>query len=74
MLEARLGKSIEIFAYPYGDSGVNPEASSKALKRTGYQAACLYGGGPNLLPIADQYRLTRLAMGPDTNLQAALEQ
>jgi hypothetical protein len=32
----------------------------------------LYGGGPAHLPAADPYRLTRLAVGPDTDLQAEL--
>jgi hypothetical protein len=34
----------------------------------------LYGGGPNRLPAADPYRLTRLAVGPDTDLQAELRE
>jgi peptidoglycan/xylan/chitin deacetylase (PgdA/CDA1 family) len=73
-LEARLRKTVEVFAYPYGDSGGDPQAVARALKRAGYRAACLYGGGPNPLPIADPYRLARLAMGPDTDLQAVLGQ
>lgn len=71
-LEAGLGKSVEVFSYPYGDDGVNPLLVKKALQQAGYQAACLYGGGPNTVPIANPYRLERLAMGPDTDLQAAL--
>lgn len=74
VLEAGLGKPVEVFAYPYGDDGVDPQVVRAALKRAGYRAACLYGGGPNPLPNADPYGLTRLAMGPDTDLQAALEQ
>ncbi len=71
-LEAGLGKPVEVFAYPYGDEGVNPRELQRALRRAGYRAACLYGGGPNPLPITDPYRLARLAMGPDTDLKAAL--
>jgi peptidoglycan/xylan/chitin deacetylase (PgdA/CDA1 family) len=71
-LEASLGSPVDLFAYPYGDGGVNPRGMSQALKRAGYRAACLYGGDPNPLPITDPYRLARLAMGPDTDLQAAL--
>lgn len=74
VLEAGLGKPVKAFAYPYGDEGVQPHVLRKALERAGYLAACLYGGGPNPLPIADPYRLARLAMGPDTDLQAALRQ
>jgi peptidoglycan/xylan/chitin deacetylase (PgdA/CDA1 family) len=74
LLEAGLGKVIEVLAYPYGDCGVNPQALNQMLKQAGYRAACLYGGGPSPLPVADWYRLPRLAMGPDTNLQEGLGQ
>jgi peptidoglycan/xylan/chitin deacetylase (PgdA/CDA1 family) len=72
MLQGRLGKCVEVFAYPYGDGGSNPKVLRNILKQADYQAACLYGGGPNRVPITDPYRLTRLAMGPDTDLRAAL--
>ena len=86
-LEAGLGRRVELFSYPYGDDGVSSYpygddgASSQVLrkvretlKRAGYRAACLYGGGPIRLPAADPYRLTRLAVGPDTDLQAELRE
>jgi peptidoglycan/xylan/chitin deacetylase (PgdA/CDA1 family) len=86
-LEAGLGKRVEVFSYPYGDDGVSSYpydhdgASSRVLrevremlKRAGYRAACLYGGGPARLPAADPYRLTRLAVGPDTDLQEELRE
>jgi peptidoglycan/xylan/chitin deacetylase (PgdA/CDA1 family) len=72
-LEAGLEKPVEVFAYPYGDGGTDPRLTGTALERAGYRAACLYKGGPNLLPIAEPYRLTRLDMGPDTDLRVALE-
>jgi peptidoglycan/xylan/chitin deacetylase (PgdA/CDA1 family) len=72
-LETGLEKPVEVFAYPYGDGGTEPRSTGKALERAGYRAACLYKGGPNPLPVAEPYRLTRLAMGPDTDLQVALE-
>lgn len=72
VLETGLGKSVEVFAYPYGDCGSAPTELEKALKRAGYRAACLYGGGLNRLPIANPYGLARVAMGPDTDLQATL--
>ncbi len=72
-LEANLEGPVEMFAYPYGDNGTEPRATGRALKRAGYRAACLYRGGPNRLPTAHPYRLTRLAMGPDTDLRVALE-
>jgi peptidoglycan/xylan/chitin deacetylase (PgdA/CDA1 family) len=86
-LEAGLGKRIEVFSYPYGDDGVSSYpygddgASSPVLRRVrqtlnrvGYQAACLYGGGPTRLPAVDPYGLTRIAVGPDTDLQAGLRE
>jgi peptidoglycan/xylan/chitin deacetylase (PgdA/CDA1 family) len=72
-LEAGLEKPVDVFAYPYGDGGTEPRSTGRALERAGYRAACLYKGGPNSLPVAEPYRLTRLAMGPDTDLQVALE-
>src|SRR5262249_49151153 len=73
ILEAKLGQTVEVFSYPYGDAGVDPENTQRLLQRAGYRAACLYGGGPHQAPLAQPYRLERLAMGPDTDLQAELE-
>ena len=74
VLEAQLGNRVEVFAFPYGDNGGNPPESAKTLEKVGFRAACVYGGGPNPLPVADTYRLTRVAMGPDTDLRTELEQ
>jgi peptidoglycan/xylan/chitin deacetylase (PgdA/CDA1 family) len=71
-LEDGLSRPVEVFAFPYGDDGREPGETVAALRRTGYRAACLYGGPPNPVPLTDAYRLTRLAMGPDTDLGAAL--
>jgi peptidoglycan/xylan/chitin deacetylase (PgdA/CDA1 family) len=71
-LEAGLGKAVEVIAYPYGDGG-DPLSVASALERSGYRAACLYKGGPQLLPIADPYRLPRLPIGPTTDLHEALK-
>lgn len=71
-LEDGLGKPVEVFAYPYGDGGSEPKKTGAILRGTGYKAAFLYKGDPGHLPAADPYRLTRLAMGPDTDLRAAL--
>jgi peptidoglycan/xylan/chitin deacetylase (PgdA/CDA1 family) len=68
-LEDWLGKAIEVFSYPYGDCGPEPGAARGALERAGYRAGCLYGGGPQRVPVADPYRLARLAVGPDTDLR-----
>lgn len=75
VLERGLGKPVEVFAYPYGADGRSTEERKRlrqALEQAGYRAACLYGGRPRRLPIANPYRLPRLAMGPDTSLVAEL--
>jgi peptidoglycan/xylan/chitin deacetylase (PgdA/CDA1 family) len=74
VLEEGLSKPVKFFAYPYGDGGVDPGVQRNMLEQAGYVSACLYGGGPIHLPVADPYRLARVAMGPDTDLQAELEQ
>ena len=72
ILEQHLKRPVQFFAYPYGDSGSDFALSESLLKKTGYRAACLYGGGAVTLPGADRYRLERLAMGPDSDLRAML--
>jgi peptidoglycan/xylan/chitin deacetylase (PgdA/CDA1 family) len=71
-LETGLRKPVEVFAFPYGDGGMDPALTTELLHKTGYAAACLYGGGPITLPASDFYRLARLTMGPDTDLAAVL--
>jgi peptidoglycan/xylan/chitin deacetylase (PgdA/CDA1 family) len=71
-LQDGLGKPIEVFSYAYGDCGPEPKATRSMLERAGYRAACLYGGGPHRVPVADTYRLDRVAMGPDTDLPSCL--
>jgi peptidoglycan/xylan/chitin deacetylase (PgdA/CDA1 family) len=73
VLEAELTQAVELFAYPYGDDAGIPPDLREALVRAGYLAAFGYGGGTVSIPSTDPYRLERLAMGPDTDLTAALE-
>jgi len=42
------------------------------MQRSGYRAACLFDNGPNRMPIENPYLLNRVAVGPDTNLDAEL--
>jgi peptidoglycan/xylan/chitin deacetylase (PgdA/CDA1 family) len=70
-LEAGLGRPVEVFSYPYGDGGA--EWVRTAMERCGYRAGCLYGGSINRVPIADAFRVQRLAIGADTDLSAALK-
>jgi peptidoglycan/xylan/chitin deacetylase (PgdA/CDA1 family) len=72
VLEEGLGRPVEVFCYPYGDGGRDPEEVRRVLRAAGFRAACLYGGGPSPIPPADAYLLPRLAMGPDTDLRALL--
>src|SRR5262249_3491346 len=72
VLEDGLGKPAEVFSFAYGDCGPEPEAARSMLERAGYRAACLYGGGPQRVPVADTYRLDRVAVGPDTDLPRCL--
>jgi peptidoglycan/xylan/chitin deacetylase (PgdA/CDA1 family) len=72
MLETGLGEPVEILSYPYGDAGRDADVMRKALEAIGYRAACLYGGGPNPLPIVEPFQLARIPMGADTDLKAEL--
>jgi peptidoglycan/xylan/chitin deacetylase (PgdA/CDA1 family) len=71
VLEEATGVPIELFAFPYGDGGTEEEVTS-LLRRAGYRAACLYGGGPQAVPAVKPFRLARIAMGPDTDLAREL--
>jgi peptidoglycan/xylan/chitin deacetylase (PgdA/CDA1 family) len=77
VLEAGLGKLVQLFAFPYGD-GCSPDALRPALCRAGYRAAFLYAEKetyvPETPPVQDGYRIDRIAMGPDTDLAAVLGQ
>jgi peptidoglycan/xylan/chitin deacetylase (PgdA/CDA1 family) len=71
-LEEGLSKRVEIFAFPYGDDKVDPSELELMFKRTGYRAACLFGGGANPLPLNDPYHLQRIAIEPTTDLELSL--
>jgi peptidoglycan/xylan/chitin deacetylase (PgdA/CDA1 family) len=72
LLEDELSTRVALFSFPYGDSGSDPARVPGALAQAGYSGGCLYGGGLNALPVRDRYSLARLAMGPDSDLQAEL--
>ena len=74
VLERGLGEPITLFAYPYGDAGADPRQVREQLLNAGYRAACLYDGGLNYGPIRQPYCLSRLTMGPDTDLRGLLGQ
>jgi peptidoglycan/xylan/chitin deacetylase (PgdA/CDA1 family) len=72
VIEAEVGGQVSTIAFPYGDDGADPQLLSVELRRAGYQAAFLYGGGPVAIPIECSYRLSRLAMGPKTAIRTLL--
>jgi peptidoglycan/xylan/chitin deacetylase (PgdA/CDA1 family) len=75
VLETRLGKRIRVFSFPYGNYGGDRRAIATCLKEAGYQAACLYSSrGRQVVqaPVRARYFLSRLPMGPDTDLAEAL--
>ena len=64
---------MSLFAFPYGDDGHGNGHVAPALERAGYRAAFTYQGNPIRLPLAEPYRVERVAMGPDTDLTEILE-
>ena len=72
IIEAELGRSVEIFAYPYGQVSSDRSALCGALKRAGYRAACLFEipGMPVKFPFKDIYFVHRLAIVANSDLSA----
>ena len=73
-IRKNLGKISRIFAFPYGDFGVNQMEVDSAIRHAGYEVAFLYGGGPIEIDQAPPpLLLPRLAMGPGVNLSELLQ-
>jgi peptidoglycan/xylan/chitin deacetylase (PgdA/CDA1 family) len=72
-LAANMGQPATVFSFPYGDEGPDPAHTERLLITAGYQAACLYLGGPFRASEASRYHLPRVPIGPDTDMRAALE-
>jgi peptidoglycan/xylan/chitin deacetylase (PgdA/CDA1 family) len=75
VLEDRLGDTVEVFAYPFGDMGREPACTEKMLDELNYRAAFLYGGNcPWSIVGSQRFRLARLAMGRGMGLDRELAQ
>jgi peptidoglycan/xylan/chitin deacetylase (PgdA/CDA1 family) len=74
VIEAELGKPVEIFAYPYEQVSSDRRALCEALKRAGYRAACLFPnpGGVSKVPVEDIYFLPRVPMFVNSDLPTLL--
>jgi len=75
-LQSELGVSVEAFAYPYGDD-VHPSLTDDLMQKLGYAVAFRYGGGlfsKGKAAFVSPFRIPRLAMGPDTDLAALLNE
>ena len=71
-LEAALQRPVELFAFPRGDPGPDPRASTETARRCGYRAAFVCRGSVNHVTEADRFRLARVTVGPATDLSRPL--
>ncbi|MEJ7892336.1 MAG: polysaccharide deacetylase family protein [Solirubrobacteraceae bacterium] len=72
VLEEQVRRPVDLFAFPYGDDADGSGDVGEALREAGYAAAFGYGGDPQQVPVADRFRIQRVAMGPDTDLRSLL--
>jgi peptidoglycan/xylan/chitin deacetylase (PgdA/CDA1 family) len=72
IIEAELGKPVEVFAYPYGEVKSGRSTLNELLKRIGYRAACLCDGKVNRPPWDNDYSLARVTMFPDSDIPSLL--
>lgn len=68
-LEEGLDAPVDSFAFPYGATGEDVAAVDGMLAEAGYRAGFVYKGGRFELPAAAPFRMTRIPVGPDTNLE-----
>lgn len=71
-LQEGVGQPVCMLAFPYGDAGKEEAALDELLAERGYRAACLFAGGWNSMPPAQPFRLARIPVGPDTELETVL--
>ena len=65
-------KSVTLFAYPYGDPGTDPAGVSERLLEAGYRGPARTTTASITGRCMSRIRLSRLTMGPDTDLEGLL--
>lgn len=73
ILEAKLNKQVELFSFPYGDNGMDASTTDAILMENGYRAAFLFAGQAICTPVENNFRIPRVAIGPDSDLKSLLE-
>jgi peptidoglycan/xylan/chitin deacetylase (PgdA/CDA1 family) len=71
-IETHLNRPATFFSFPFGDNSERPGTVDALLEKHGYRAACLYKGGEMTLPAANRFRLTRIALGADSDIASIL--
>ncbi|MDX1624479.1 MAG: polysaccharide deacetylase family protein [Gemmatimonadota bacterium] len=71
-LQKELGGEVELFAYPEGDPGEDPDRTVRTLRVAGYRAAFLADGGPASVPPENPFSIPRISMSPGTDLAKVL--
>jgi peptidoglycan/xylan/chitin deacetylase (PgdA/CDA1 family) len=72
VLEQELGKTVELFAFPYGEGGADSVDVGGVLTRCGYRAAFYYHGGVTRLGDFDRFEIPRVPLGSDSDLSEDL--
>ena len=72
-IEKEIKKPVQIFSFPYGDDGQNKLRTMELLEKAGYSCAMLYGGGAAKPIIISRFKLPRIAVGSDTDLEAEMK-
>ena len=71
-LERKLRKTIDSISYPYGDWGKDFSLTEKHLLKAGFKSAFLYGGGAFKTNNYHPFQISRIAIGPDTDIKKEL--
>lgn len=69
ILESRLGSPVWSVAYPIGLETAYTAATCRIAESVGYKVGFRFGGGFSRPPVADRYRIGRLAPADDNGVQ-----